>query len=444
MAHRGGGRVPERGRRPVRSGRQRHPGPRQPRPRGVEAGLPPGACQRHPHRGRGVRPLRRPARLLRPPQAARPRRAGAAQAPGGVRAVPAGGGADRRGRRRHPRGGAGRGHRVVRCRRVREGARPRRRGRGGRCRGRRGCRRGERFLRGHRFRGRGRRGGGRGTGQGGHRGRGRRRGRRRGGLRTGERRPSGEGDREARGAVRAGRGVPPADARPGEAEARAVEDRTAAGGARHPDPDPAPRTHPDSYSHSHAGTSQARTDPHAHPDADPHADPDTHPDPAAGPRRLPARRAALRRGRRRHRARDRARREQLGVAALRPVGRRQAVRARGDRPRRLLGDRRPQPAVHRLRRARRGGRHDARPRQGLLRRLRRRGPAVAVRDGQGPRPGRARPCGPHRADDRTARRTAAQQRLRPDLAGRLGGIPVHLRVAAVCTRRMSASTSATP
>ncbi len=48
-------------------------------PRGSEAGLPPGPCQRCPRRRRGVRPLRRPARHLRARQAAHPGRTGAAQ-----------------------------------------------------------------------------------------------------------------------------------------------------------------------------------------------------------------------------------------------------------------------------------------------------------------------------------------------------------------------------
>ncbi len=120
--------------------------------------------------------------------------------------------------------------------------------------------------------------------------------------------------------------------------------------------------------------------PRSRPQAHPEAHPDPDPDAPTRADDLPGQRALVRRQRRRHHPGDPARRQQLGVAALRRLDRRHALHPRRDRARPLLRHDRPQPPVRLLRRDGRRRRHDAGDRAGLVLGVRRRGPAVAVRE----------------------------------------------------------------
>ena len=322
VAHRGRGRVAERGRHALRARRQRHACARQPGPRGPQAGVSPGPCERHAHHRRGVRALRRPARRVRPRRAAHAGRARAAQAPGGVRQVPAGRRSDQGSRQRDPRGRTGRRHRLVRCRRVREGGRAHRR------RGRRGCGRGRggrvgggrRLRRGGR-RWRGRRRGARGAREGGYRGRCRRGGRRRGGARAGRRRQPAQGPGGQAGPVSAPV-VEPRVPRRRRSPRRRSPRRTRR--CRSCAPSPRPRRAPPRSRRPTPTPTPTPTPPPKPTPTPTHTD--TDPEAAPSRRRRPAvfqwNELDVRRHRRRHQARDAARREQLGLAAVRHVDRR--------------------------------------------------------------------------------------------------------------------------
>ena len=114
--------------------------------------------------------------------------------------------------------------------------------------------------------------------------------------------------------------------RPPEGEARAAgRCRSCALAASHAEPHPEADAHP----HAHSETdSPAEAEAHASPRTGPEAAPSARP-----PAVFQLNQLAYGVTRRRHRARDAARREQLGVAAVRPVDRRQVVRERCHRPR---------------------------------------------------------------------------------------------------------------
>jgi RNA polymerase sigma factor (sigma-70 family) len=169
-------------------------------------------------------------------------------------------------------------------------------------------------------------------------------------------------------------GIAPARA---ETPAPAPDSRTSPTPTPAPSPPPHPHPVPDARSTARApeADTAAGRDTDAHSPATPAA--------SARPGRLPVERPVVRHQRRRHQARDADRLEQLGLEAVRTVGRRPAVRPRRHRARPLVRHRRPQPLLLVVRRARGCGRHDAEARQGVLLRLRRRGPAVAVPAGRG-------------------------------------------------------------